>query len=128
MIYDTKLKAAYEENEGTNVISKFTTTSDMLPTILDMFGIKGYKNLYFGTSMFVDGIESIIFSRAYGIFVTDKLICYSVKNLLYTSEGFTDEDLADFEARAKIHLEKLEYLDKVYYNDYFKTHEYVYPI
>lgn len=128
MIYDTKLKAAYEENEGTNVISKFTTTSDMLPTILDMFGIKGYKNLYFGTSMFVDGIESIIFSRAYGIFVTDKLICYSVKNLLYTSEGFTDEDLADFEARAKIHLEKLEYLDKIYYNDYFKTHEYVYPI
>ena len=105
MIYDTKLKASYEENEGTNVISKFTTTSDMLPTILDMFGIKGYKNLYFGTSMFVDGIESIIFSRAYGIFVTDKLICYSVKNLLYTSEGFTDEDLADFEARAKIHLE-----------------------
>lgn len=128
MIYDTKLKAAYEENEGTNVISKFTTTSDMLPTILDMFGIKGYKNLYFGTSMFVDGIESIIFSRAYGIFVTDKLICYSVKNLLYTSEGFTDEDLADFEVRAKIHLEKLEYLDKIYYNDYFKTHEYVYPI
>ena len=128
MIYDTKLKAAYEENEGTNVISKFTTTSDMLPTIFDMFGIKGYKNLYFGTSMFVDGIESIIFSRSYGIFVTDKLICYSVKNLLYTSEGFTDEDLADFEARAKIHLEKLEYLDKVYYNDYFKTHEYVYPI
>ena len=128
MIYDTKLKAAYEENEGTNVISKFTTTSDMLPTILDMFGIKGYKNLYFGTSMFVDGIESIIFSRAYGIFVTDKLICYSVKNLLYTSEGFTDEDLADFEARAKIHLEKLEYLDKIYYNDYFKTQEYVYPI
>lgn len=128
MIYDTKLKAAYEENEGTNVISKFTTTSDMLPTIFDMFGIKGYKNLYFGTSMFVDGIESIIFSRAYGIFVTDKLICYSVKNLLYTSEGFTDEDLADFEARAKIHLEKLEYLDKIYYNDYFKTHEYVYPI
>lgn len=128
MIYDTKLKAAYEENEGTNVISKFTTTSDMLPTIFDMFGIKGYKNLYFGTSMFVDGIESIIFSRAYGIFVTDKLICYSVKNLLYTSEGFTDEDLADFEARAKIHLEKLEYLDKVYYNDYFKTHEYVSPI
>lgn len=128
MIYDTKLKAAYEENEGTNVISKFTTTSDMLPTIFDMFGIKGYKNLYFGTSMFVDGIESIIFSRAYGIFVTDKLICYSVKNLLYTSEGFTDEDLADFEARAKIHLEKLEYLDKIYYNNYFKTHEYVYPI
>lgn len=128
MIYDTKLKAAYEANEGTNVISKFTTTSDMLPTIFDMFGIKGYKNLYFGTSMFVDGIESIIFSRAYGIFVTDKLICYSVKNLLYTSEGFTDEDLADFEARAKIHLEKLEYLDKIYYNDYFKTHEYVYPI
>lgn len=124
MIYDQKLKTAYERNEETREITKFTTTSDMLPTICDLFGIKGYKNLYYGTSMFVEGVESIIFSRAYGIFVTDKLICYSARKMEYTCEGFTEEDLKDFENRAKIHLSKQEYLDKIYYNDYFKSHDY----
>ena len=127
MMYDKKVKALYEANEGTNAISKFTTTADMLPTILDIFGIKGYKNLYFGTSMFIKDVESIIYSRAYGIFVTDKLICYSVNNLLYTSDGFTKQDKNDFIRRAKIHLNKLEIVDKIYYTDYFANHEYVYP-
>ena len=126
MIYDTKLKNAYEENEGSNKISKFTTTADIFPTILDLFGINGYKNLYFGTSMFIKDVESIIFSRAYGIFVTDKLICYSIKNILYKSEDYSEEYLDDFIARAKIHLEKLEYLDKIFYNDYFKDVQYIY--
>lgn len=124
MIYDQKLKYEYENNEGTNVISKFTTTSDMLPTICDLFGIKGYKNLYYGTSMFIKGVESVIFSRAYGIFVTDKLICYSAKELVYKSEDYTEGDLVSFEARAKILLSKQEYLDKIYYNNYFKTVDY----
>jgi len=124
MIYDQELKYEYEKNEGTNEISKFTTTSDMLPTICDLFGIKAYKNLYYGTSMFVKGVESVIFSRAYGIFVTDKLICYSVKELVYKSEDYKEEDLISFEARAKILLAKQEYLDKIYYNDYFKLIDY----
>lgn len=120
MIYDQKLKAAYVENEKTNVINKFTTTSDMIPTIFDLFGIQGYKNLYYGSSMFLKDVESVIFSRAYGIFVTDKLICYSADELLYTSIDFKDEDLEDFKKRAEILLKKQEYLDKIYYNDYFK--------
>lgn len=124
MIYDQKLVEEYERNEGTREITKFTTTSDMLPTICDIFGIKGYKNLYYGTSMFVDGVESVIFSRAYGIFVTDKLICYSAKKMEYTCEGFTEEDLKDFEERAKKLLNKQEYLDKIYYNDFFKNYDY----
>jgi len=124
MIYDQEFVSEFEKNEGTREITKFTTTSDMLPTVLDLFGIQGYKNLYYGTSMFIDGVESVIFSRAYGIFVTNKLICYSAKKLEYKCEGFTKEDLKDFEERAKILLRKQEYLDKIYYNDYFKTHDY----
>ena len=120
MIYDQKLKAAYVENEGTNVISKFTTTSDLIPTIFDIFGIKGYKNLYFGNSMFTD-VETVIFSRAYGIFVTDKLICYSANDIIYKASDYTQEDYESFLERSEILLEKMEYMDKIYYNDYFKT-------
>lgn len=121
MIYDKKLAAAYCENEKTNLISKFTTTSDMLPTILDIFGIQGYKNLYYGTSMFIKDVESVIFSRAYGIFITNKLICYSAEELIYKSKDYTQDDYDSFIKRAKILLKKQEYLDKIYYNDYFKN-------
>ena len=124
MIYDQELKQAYQADNGTSVISKFTSGNDILPTVLDLFGIEGYKNLYFGTSMFVEDVESIIYSRAYGIFVTDKLICYSINELLWTCEGFSEKDKQDFIERATIHLTKLEYLDKIFYNNYFKTHKY----
>jgi phosphoglycerol transferase MdoB-like AlkP superfamily enzyme len=125
MIYDSKLVRSYVENQGNNVISKFTTTADMLPTILDIFGIKGYKNLYYGTSMFVKDVESIIFSRAYGIFVTDKLIGYSADSFVYTCEGFTKEDKEDFVKRAEILLNKQKYLDKIYNTNYFKKHAFI---
>lgn len=139
-IYDKKLVKAYKEDNGescvNNVIgndsvdagkcvtlSKFTTTVDLIPTVLDLFGISGWKNLYLGSSIFTDN-ESIIHSRAYGIFVTDKLICYSVNNLLYTCEGFKDEDKEDFIERAKENLIKQEYIDKIFYSNYFKNHPY----
>lgn len=127
MIYDNKLKDAYVQDNGTNVISKFTCVQDVLPTIFDIFGIKGYKNLYFGTSIFVENVESVIYSRSYRIFVTDKLVCYSVNNLLYTCEGFTEADKQDFIERATVHLNKLEMLDKLYHTNYFKNHQYVRP-
>lgn len=123
MIYDNKLVDQYIENEGTNVISKFTTTSDILPTVLDIFGINGYKNLYYGTSMFIKDVESIIFSRAYGIFVTDKIIGYSADSFIYKVKDFTDEDKDDFIKRAKILLEKQKYLDKIYNTNYFKNNK-----
>ncbi len=122
IIYDQKLKAAYETKKGTNKITKFTTTADIIPTVFDIFGIKGYENLYFGSSMLVDDIESIIFSRAYGIFITDKLICYGANNLIYKSPSYKKADYDSFISRAEVHLNKLQYLDKIYYNDYFKTH------
>lgn len=124
MIFDKKLVNAMEGDGNSTEITKFTTTSDLIPTIFDIFGIKAWGNLYFGSSVLLPDIESIIYSRAYGIFVTDKLICYSVKNLLYKCEGFTDKDEDDFINRAKIHLNKLERIDKIYYGNYFKHYDY----
>ncbi len=126
MIYDQKLMQKIDEEHEKHCISKFTTTADLIPTILDLFGIHGWKNLYFGTSVFVENVESIIYSRAYGIFVTDKLICYSPNKLLYHSDDFKESDKEDFINRAKVHLTKLEYLDKIYYSDYFKNNKFVY--
>lgn len=126
MIYDTKLTNKYVSENGTNRISKFTTTSDITPTVLDIFGLDGWKNLYFGSSIFSPSLESIVFSRNYGIFISPKFVGYSLNSLKYESKDLNKADIKDYEKRALIHLKKLEYVDKIYYSDYFKTHEYKY--
>lgn len=124
MIYDTKLVNEYKKNnDGRHTLNKFTTTADLIPTVFDIFGIPAWKNMYFGSSIFSDN-ESIIYSRSYGLFVTDKLAGYSVNKLKYVAEDFTDADLEDFIARATVHLNKLEILDKIYFSDYFSDHVY----
>lgn len=126
MIYDKKLTSKYISENGTNRIEKFTTTSDITPTVLDIFGLDGWKNLYFGSTIFDEDKESIVFSRNYGIFISDKLVGYSLNSLKYKDKDMTSDELKDFESRALIHLERLEYIDKIYYSDYFKKHEYKY--
>ena len=59
--------------------------------------------------MFIKDVESIIFSRAYGIFVTDKIIGYSADSFIYKIKGFTNDDKEDFVRRAKILLNKQKY-------------------
>ncbi len=125
MIYDKKLTHEYVSRTGSNKIEKFTTTSDIVPTILDIFGLDGWKNLYFGNSVFTD-VESIVFSRNYGIFISDKFVGYSLNSMKYKSENLTKKDTEDYEKRALVHLERLEFIDKIYYSDYFKEHEYKY--
>ena len=126
IIYDKKLSNEYLKVTGNNKIEKFITTSDITPTILDIFGLDGWQNLYFGNSIFVPDVESIVFSRNYGIFVSDKLVGNSIKDLKYVDKDLSKEELEDFERRALIHLEKLKYIDKIYYTDYFKDNEYIY--
>jgi phosphoglycerol transferase MdoB-like AlkP superfamily enzyme len=126
MIYDRKLTEKYVSETGSNKIEKFTTTSDIVPTILDVFGLDGWKNLYFGNSVFIPDKESIVFSRNYGIFISDKFVGYSLNALKYKDESTTKEELKDFEERALIHLKKLEFTDKIYYSNYFKDNEYRY--
>ena len=120
MIYDQKLVNAYKENNNnSSYVTKFTTTSDILPTILDIFGLEGYSNLYYGSSIFTDK-ESIIYSRSYGVFVTDKFVGYSLNDVLYKSKDYDEEYEQYFVNRAETHLKKLNYINKIYYTDYFK--------
>ena len=109
-----------DSNLGHQVIDKFVSTTDIVPTVLDLFGINYYQNFYFGNPIFSNK-ESIIYSRAYNIFLTDKTYFYSINNLLYKDKSVDEEYLIDLENRAKIHLTKLEYIDKIFYHDFFKN-------
>ena len=101
-------------------IEKFTTTADILPTVLTLLGIPYYSNLYFGHNVFSDR-ESVIFSRAYGCFITEDFVGYSLNSVVYKGNGFSEADLV---TRASEYLEKLKYIDALYFKDYFAEHEF----
>ena len=124
ILYDQKLAAAMDTAGDSRSISKFTTTADVIPTILDLFGIPGWQELYFGSTIFNPDKESIIYSRAYNIFITDQYICYSLNNVKYKAPDITKDDVKDFEKRSLIHLNRLRRLDMIYYSDYFSDHPY----
>jgi phosphoglycerol transferase MdoB-like AlkP superfamily enzyme len=71
--------------DAPQVISKFTCTADIPPTIMSLLGIKYYSNLFYGHSVF-SSEESILYSRAYDVFLTDKMYFTTLHNVLWQAE------------------------------------------
>ena len=113
----------YDKNLEHKVIDKFTCTSDIVPTILDLLGVKYYSNMYYGNSVFSD-VESPLYSRAYGFFVGDGIVCRNFNNMLYRADSVTDEYIEDFKNSSIKLVDKIKFCDQIFYNDYFadETH------
>ncbi len=117
-------------------VKKFAFTADITPTLLDMLGINYFENLYFGNSIFSEN-TSVLYSRAYNVFMTDSIYFSNINKILWQrEEGKTKEnevasryaDLASYskqthleetEKKAKILLERLDACNRIFYNDYF---------
>lgn len=108
----------YDKNVEHQVIDKFTCTSDMVPTILDLLGIRVYSNMYYGHSVFSDE-ESVLYSRAYGFFVGDGILCRNFNNMLYYAPSVTDKYFKEFKTNSVELVNKIKYCDQIFYNDYF---------
>lgn len=118
-LYRTPLMI-YDKDIEPQTISKFTTVFDIVPTILDMFGFKYYTNLYYGSSVFSDE-ESVIYSRAYNEFLTDKIYFTNLSNILYKHESVDEKYMQELEEKALIVLEKLDYINNIFAQDYFSN-------
>lgn len=127
LIYDQKLQTEYYTKYGTKEIDKFVTSGDLVPTLLDLFGIESWKNLYLGSSVFTDTGESIAYSRVYGYFFNDLMLFYSKNDLLWKSADFKQQDFDSFIINARKHLDKLFIIDKIYFSNYFKKNAYSAP-
>ena len=122
---------------GTQVlVKKFMCTADILPTLLDLCGINVYGNLYFGHSA-LESTTSVLYSRAYDIFITDNMYFVSLNNIKYIrrdnplanndpalkyadiSNYDSEEHINQVEVEAQILLEKLSACNRIFYNDYF---------
>lgn len=111
-----------ERDLGNPVIEKFTCVEDIYPTILDLLGITGFSNLMYGTSAFSDDV-SILYSRAYDSFLTDKIYFNSISQILYRAPEADDGYLDDVIARSLTVLEKISHVNRIYAGDYFKGKE-----
>lgn len=110
MIYDSDIPA--------QKIDKFTCTSDMVPTLLDLLGVKYYDNMYYGHSIFSDK-ESALYSRAYGVWVQSGIVGTSVNNIVYRHDSVTNSRLDSFKTEATLLVEKMKYCDYLFDSDYF---------
>lgn len=114
MIYDADL-----EHE---VIDKFMCTSDIVPTLFDLFGINYYTNMYYGTSAFNDE-ESVLYSRAYGFFAGEGVVARSLNSILYKAPSVTDEYIEYFNEQTEELVREIKYCDQIFYKDYFDNDE-----
>ncbi len=97
---------------------KFVCTADILPTTLDLLGIKYYSNLYYGNSFFANE-ETVLYSRAYDMFLTDEMYFTTLNNIKYRSEVVDDDYIASVEVRAKKLLKKTSYINRIFASNFF---------
>lgn len=100
-------------------IDKFTCTADILPTILSLLGIRYYSNLYYGHSVF-DSEESLLYSRAYDVFMTDKMYFTSLDSIVYAAPDADSAYQSDIKQRAVALMEKTSYVDRIFAADFFR--------
>ena len=112
----------YDENLGHQEIDKFTCTSDIAPTVLDLLGIHTYSNLYFGRSVYSPEASGM-YSRAYGIFVGDGIVARSMNNILYRHKSVTEAQVETFQEKSTQLIEKIRYGDQIFIQDYFGNDE-----
>ena len=110
----------YDDHIGHKIINKFTTTVDIVPTILDLFGIKYFSNLYSGNSIFSDE-TSLLYSKAFDIFVYDGLFYSNINKLLFKREDITNDLIKEVEEKSLELLEKIYYFNHIFEYNYFKN-------
>jgi phosphoglycerol transferase MdoB-like AlkP superfamily enzyme len=100
-------------------VNKFTCTADILPTTMDLLGIRYYENLYYGHSAFAEE-ESILYSRAYDVFMTDKMYFTSMQHITW-KDGTADETyISQVAQRAEKLMNKYSYVNRIFAGDYFR--------
>ncbi len=108
----------YDENIEPQTIDKFTCTADMVPTLLDLLGIRYFSNLYYGNSVYSEE-QSVLYSRAYGILVDEGIVGRSINQLLYQAPSVTNDQLEDFRTRTRYLVKKIRVTDQIFRQDYF---------
>ncbi len=110
----------YDKNISHQIVDKFTTTYDITPTILDMFGIKYYKNLYYGNSIFSEEV-SVLYSKAFNVFIAEGLMFSNINNILFKKDNIDSAYIKEIENKCLALLKKIYYANHIFEYNYFKN-------
>lgn len=116
-LYRVPLMIRIGNGQYAQTIDKFTCTADILPTLYDLLGIRTYANLLYGRSVF-DTQESILYSRAYDIFLTDKVYFTSLNKIRFRMPDADEAYMRQVENTALHLLEKISHTNRIFYYDY----------
>lgn len=112
-IFDTKLSSEYKQNTGSTKLDKFTSTYNLLPTILDILGKDYNPYLYQGDHVFTDTINVFQSNISGAPYFTDKFLL-SYSTICYRAEGTTDEQELEFKRGALDTFNRLKYIQNIY--------------
>jgi len=101
------------------VIDKFTCTADILPTLMSVLGIRYFSNLYYGRSIF-ESEESVLYSRAYDLFMTDKVHFTTLDNITYREKEADELYMKAVEEKAKVLMKKVSFTNRIFAADFFR--------
>lgn len=129
MVYDTKLYNALTNN-GTNpngrFNDRFSSSCDIPLTIFDLLGINYYEGLYYGHSMLDNVQESLIYSRAYGYFLSEYAYFKNINNFKYINPKVlniysTYDEYKDYlDVLGTALTVNIKYVDNLYKTNLFK--------
>lgn len=100
------------------IITKFTCTGDIVPTLCDLLGMNVYGNLYFGNSAFSEA-ESILYSRAYNVFITDKIYFNNLNRIIWADKSCDETYMEGLIDRAYALTDKMTACNRIFYSNYF---------
>jgi len=118
-LYKVPLMIRVGDSKVRQVVDKFTCTADIVPTLLDLLGIKYFDNLLYGNSVF-SATESLLYSRAYDVFMTDKILFTSLNNIKYASPSVDANYMLKIEQQALTLLDKISHVNRLFVCNYFK--------
>lgn len=123
-----------ESQDGFVKVNRFSSAYDLLPTVLDLLGIKFNKRLYIGNSIFapIDTVvttengeeELIVYYSLTGGLISERMYTFNMIDFNY-GEFVTVEYFKAFQEQAYLTLKKLNYIYTLYV---YNTYQYVIPI
>lgn len=136
IIKSSGVASATDENgQKISSVDRFCSAYDLLPTVLDLLGIKFNKRLYVGNSLFgtIDDVytnqygeeeELIVYYSLTGGLISDKMYTLNMVDYHY-DEFVTIEYYNRFKEIANQTLKKLNYIYTLYV---YNTYQYIIPV
>ena len=123
--YNTKLNQTYNSKNQNQGFKKFTTPHNIVPTILDLLGVKYNANLYALDSIFAPTHteNEIFYSYELSCFLNDKYMTSNGKDI----EKIFDEKANSsqiFIEKVAEYIKKQSYVDTIYKSNFFNEYKF----